>query len=102
MDEFTKQIADLINNEVEKRVEKIVMERLNGVVKTLANKLSIKDIAWATELSVAEVRECLQETVDRQNNILKLCGKSEELETIESYFRLGKENLDNKIDENNK
>lgn len=100
MDEFTKQIADLINNEVEKRVEKIVMERLNGVVKTLANKLSIKDIAWATELSVAEVRECLQETVDIQNNILKLCGKSDELETIESYFRLGKEKSDNKIDEN--
>lgn len=91
MDEFTKQVADLINSEVEKRVEKIVRERLNGVVKTLANKLSIKDIAWVTELSIAEVRACLQETVDIQNNILELCGKSDELETIESYFRLGKE-----------
>jgi hypothetical protein len=76
------------------------MERLNGVVKTLANKLSIKDIAWSTELSIAEVRAILQETVDIQNNILKLCGKSDELETIESYFRLGKETSDNKIDEN--
>lgn len=100
MDEFMKQIADLINNEVEKRAERIVTQRLNGIVKTLANKLSIKDIAWCTELSVSEVRTILQETVDRQNNILKLCGKSDELETIESYFRLGKENLDNKIDEN--
>lgn len=100
MDEFTKQIADLINNEAEKRAERIVTQRLNGIVKTLANKLSIKDIAWCTELSVSEVRAILQETVDRQNNILKLCGKSYELETIETYFRLGKENLDNKIDEN--
>lgn len=100
MDEFTKQIADLINSEVEKRAEKIVSERLNGVVKSLANKLNIKDIAYATELSVAEVRACLQETVDIQNNILKLCGKSDELETIESYFRLGKEKSDSKIDEN--
>ena len=102
MDEFTKQIADLINSEVEKRTDKIVRQRLNGVVKSLANKLNIDDIAWATELTIAEVRACLQETVDVQNNILKLCGKSEELETIESYFRLGKENFDNKIDENNK
>jgi hypothetical protein len=100
MDEFTKLIADLINSEVEKRAEKIVSERLNGVVKSLANKLSIKDIAYATELSVAEVRACLQETVDIQNNILKLCGKSDELETIESYFRLGKEKSNSKIDEN--
>ncbi|WPC42833.1 hypothetical protein [Clostridium sp. JS66] len=90
MDEFMKQIADLINSEVEKRTEKIVMERLNGVIKSLANKLSIDDIAWATELSVAEVRKCLQEIVDIQNNILKLCRKNDELETIESYFKLGK------------
>lgn len=100
MGEFTKQIAELINNEVEKRAKKIVSERLNGIVKTLGNKLSIKDIAWCTELSVSEVRAILQETVDIQNNILKFCGKSDELETIESYFRLGKENLDNKIDVN--
>lgn len=102
MDEFTKQIADLINSEVEKRIEKIVSERLNGVVKSLANKLSIEDIAWATELSVSEVRVCLQQTVDIQNNILKLCGKGDELETIESYFRLGKDKSDNKIEENKK
>ena len=100
MDEFTKQIADLINSEVEKRADKIVRQRLNGVVKNLANKLNIDDIVWATELSIAEVRECLQETVDIQNNILKLCGKSDELETIESYFRLGKDKSNNKIDEN--
>ncbi|WP_160691689.1 hypothetical protein [Clostridium sp. C2-6-12] len=98
MDEFTKQIVDLINNEVEKRAEKIVSERLNGIVKSLANKLSIEDISWATELSISEVRAILQETVEKQNNILKLCGKSDELETIESYFRLGKEKSDNKID----
>lgn len=100
MNEFTKQIADLINNEAEKRAERIVSQRLNGIVKTLANKLSIKDIAWSTELSIDEVRAILKETMDIQNNILKLCGKSDELETIESYFRLGKENLDNKIDGN--
>ena len=98
MDEFTKQIADLINNEAEKRAEKRVSQRLNGIVKSLANKLSIEDISWATELSISEVRAILQETVEKQNNILKLCRKSDELETIESYFRLGKENLDNKID----
>lgn len=100
MDEFTKLIADLINSEVEKRAEKIVKERLNGIVKTLANKLSINDIAWCTELSINEVRAILQETVNIQNNILKLCGKSDELETIESYFRLGKEKSNSKIDEN--
>lgn len=100
MDEFTKQIADLINNEAEKRAEKRVSQRLNGIVKSLANKLSIEDISWCTELSIDEVRAILQETVNIQNNILKLCGKSDELETIETYFRLGKENLDNKIDEN--
>lgn len=100
MDEFTKQISDLINNEAEKRAEKIVRKRLNGVVKSLANKLSIEDISWATELSIAEVRACLQETVDIQNNILKLCGKSDELETIESYFRLDKGKSAIKIDEN--
>ncbi|MBV7276460.1 hypothetical protein I6U48_26625 [Clostridium sp. PL3] len=90
MDEFTKQISELINQEVDRRVKKIVKQRIDDVVKSLANKLSIADIAWATELSVSEVRACLQETVDIQNNILKLCRKNDELETIESYFKLGK------------
>jgi hypothetical protein len=60
MDEFTKQISEMINEEIDKRAKKIVKERLSSVVKNLANKLSIEDIAWATELSVGEVREALQ------------------------------------------
>ncbi|MBZ9621438.1 hypothetical protein G9F71_000840 [Clostridium sp. FP2] len=90
MDKFTKQIEDLISEEVGRRAEKIVMERLNCVAKSLATCLSINDIAWAIDLSVVEVRGFLQETVDIKNNILKLCGEADNMETIESFFNLDK------------
>ena len=90
MEEFTKQIADLINQEAEKRAEIMVKERLDKVVKNLIRHLSIEHIACDTELSVSEVRKSLQEIVDIKNNILKLCGQTENLETRESFFNLDK------------
>lgn len=90
MDDFTKQIADMINKEADKRAEIIVKERLDKVVKNLIRHLSIEYIACDTELSVSEVRKSLQEIVDIKNNILKLCGQTENLETIESFFNLDK------------
>jgi len=90
MDEFTQKVADLISKEADKRAEIMVKERLNKVVKNLIRHLSIEDIACDTELSVIEVRKSLQEIVDIKNNILKLCGQTEDLETIESFFNLDK------------
>ena len=101
MDDFTKQIASLINEEANKRTEKIVRERLNRVVKNLIRDLkNIEQIAEDTELSVDEVRESLQETVDIQNNILRLCGQTENLETIESFFHLDEFKSTVETDEN--
>lgn len=90
MDEFTQKIADLISQEADKRAETMVKERLNKVIINLTRHLSIEDISCDTELSVTEVRKTLQEIADIQNNILKLCGQTENWETIESIFYLEK------------
>jgi len=90
MDDFTKQITDLINEEADKRAEKIVKERLRSVIVNLARDLNISQIACHTQLSCNEVRQILQNTVDKYNNTLKLCGQIENLETIESFFNLDK------------
>jgi len=90
MDEFTQKVADLISQEADKRAEIMVKERLNNVVKNLIRHLSIEDIVCDMELSDTEVRESLQEIVDINNKILKLCGQIYELDTIESFFNLDK------------
>lgn len=51
-------------------------------------------------ISVSEVRKSLQEIVDIKNNILKLCGQTENLETIESFFDLDKFKSTVETDEN--
>ncbi|MGK0467256.1 hypothetical protein [Clostridium sp.] len=88
MDEFTQKVADLISEEADKRAGIMVKETLNKVVKNLIRHLSIEDIVCDTELSDTEVRSSLQEIVDIKNNILRLCGQTENLETIESCFHL--------------
>jgi len=88
MDEFTQKVADLISQEADKRAEIMVKETLNKVVKNLIRHLSIEEIACDTELPEIEVRKSLQEIVDIKNNILRLCGETENWETIESCFHL--------------
>ena len=90
MDDFTQKVADFISQEADRRAKIMVKETLNKVVKNLIRHLSIEHIVCDTELSDAEVRNSLQEIVDIKNNILKLCGQTDNLETIESFFNLNK------------
>lgn len=100
MDNFTKEISDLINQEIDKKAEKMFKERLRSVVVNLARDLNIDRIACHTQLSSDEVRQMLQQTVDIYNNTLKLCGQTENFDTIESFFNLDKAKSTVKIEEN--
>lgn len=100
MDNFTKEISDLINEEINKKAEKMFKERLRSIVVNLARDLNIDRIACHTQLSVEEVRQMLQQTVDIYNNTLKLCGQTENFDTIESFFHLDKDKSTVKIEEN--
>ena len=102
MDNFTSEIIELINEEAERRAEKIIdkeaekiaekliKKRVDEIVKNLSSYLSISDIANVTQLTVNDVRTSLQETIDIYNNILKQGNENYEPQTIETFFDLKK------------
>ncbi len=102
MDKFTSEIINLINEEAEKRAEKIIDQeaekrakilinkRVDEITKNLSSFLSISDIATVTQLTVNEVRASLQEIVDKYNNINKMGNENYKEETIETFFDLKK------------
>ncbi|MTK14195.1 MAG: hypothetical protein F8N39_19680 [Clostridiaceae bacterium] len=102
MDKFMSEIIELINEEAERRAEKIIDKeaekrakklidkRVDGIIKNLSTYLSISDIATVTQLTTENVRACLQEIVDLYNNINKMGNEAYIPETVETYFDLKK------------
>lgn len=87
MEEFQKQVLQLIDEEIQKRTEKNINKKLNSILKNLIAFMSIDDIVEATNLSKTGNKEALHEKYDPTETFLtsnksKSIMKTEENEKV--------------------